>query len=129
MVTIGRFAGAPVVNSLGTARVIGFGGLLAGIGIGLSILTDHWGLALLGYGLCGLGCANVSPVLISSLSRQHSMPVHQAVTAATTIGFAGVLAGPAMIGVIAHYGSLTFAFGLLALLLFGLILGSRRFKD
>ncbi|KJH81779.1 MULTISPECIES: MFS transporter [Pseudomonadaceae] len=129
MVTVGRFAGAPVVNSLGTARVIGFGGLLAGFGIGLSILTEHWGFALLGYGLCGLGCANVSPVLISSLSRQHSMPVHQAITAATTIGFAGVLAGPAVIGVIAHYSSLTLAFGLLAILLFGLTLGSRRFKE
>lgn len=128
MVTIGRFAGAPVVSSLGTARVIGFGGLLAGIGIGLSIAAEHWTLALLGYGLCGLGCANVSPVLISSLSRQQGMPVHQAITAATTIGFAGVLAGPAVIGVIAHYGSLTLAFGLLAALLFALLLGSRRFK-
>ncbi|MCQ4310608.1 MFS transporter [Pseudomonas stutzeri] len=129
MVTIGRFAGTPVVNSLGTARVIGFGGLLAALGIGLSILTEHWVFALLGYGLCGLGCANVSPVLISSLSRQQAMPVNQAITAATTIGFAGVLAGPALIGVIAHYGSLTLAFGLLALLLLGLALGSRRFKE
>lgn len=129
MVTIGRFAGTPVVNSLGTARVIGFGGLLAALGIGLSIFTEHWAFALLGYGLCGLGCANVSPVLISSLSRQQAMPVHQAITAATTIGFAGVLAGPALIGVIAHYGSLTFAFGLLALLLLGLALGSRRFNE
>lgn len=129
MVTIGRFAGAPVVSSLGTAQVIGFGGLLAALGIGLSILTEHWLLALLGYGLCGLGCANVSPVLISSLSRQQVMPVNQAITAATTIGFAGVLAGPALIGVIAHYSSLTLAFGLLALLLLGLMLGSHRFKE
>ncbi len=129
MVTVGRFAGAPVVNSLGTARVIGLGGLLAAFGIGLTILTEHWGLALLGYGLCGLGCANVSPVLISSLSRQNAMPVHQAITAATTIGFAGVLAGPALIGVIAHYASLTLAFGLLAALLIMLALGSRRFRD
>ncbi|WP_217474316.1 MFS transporter [Stutzerimonas stutzeri] len=129
MVTLGRFAGSPVVNSLGTARVIGFGGLLAGAGIVLSIATEHWALALLGYGLCGLGCANVSPVLISSLSRQQSMPVHQAITAATTIGFAGVLAGPAVIGVIAHYGSLTLAFGLLAMLLFALALGGRRFTE
>lgn len=129
MVTIGRFAGGPVVNALGTARVIGFGGLLAAIGIGLSLVTEHWAFALVGYGLCGLGCANVSPVLISSLSRQRGMPVHQAITAATTIGFAGVLAGPALIGVIAHYGSLTLAFGLLALLLASLALGSRRFNE
>lgn len=129
MVTIGRFAGGPVVNALGTARVIGFGGLVAAIGIALSLLTEHWALALIGYGLCGLGCANVSPVLISSLSRQRSMPVHQAITAATTIGFAGVLAGPALIGIIAHYGSLTLAFGLLAVLLASLALGGRRFNE
>ena len=129
MVTLGRFAGGRVVNSLGTARVVAFGGLLAAAGIGLSIVTDHWALALLGYGLCGLGCANVSPVLISSLSRQDAMPVHLAVTAATTVGFAGVLVGPAVIGLIAHYSSLTIAFALLALLLASLVLGSRRFVD
>jgi len=129
MVTVGRFAGGRVVNSLGTAPVVAFGGLLAAAGIGLSIITDHWVLALLGYGLCGLGCANVSPVLISSLSRQDAMPVHLAVTAATTVGFAGVLVGPAMIGLIAHYSSLTMAFVLLALLLASLVLGSRRFVD
>ncbi len=129
MVTIARFAGAPVVNALGTARVIGFGGLLAALGIAIGLVTEHWALTLLGYGLCGLGCANVSPVLISSLSRQQLVPVHQAITAATTIGFAGVLAGPALMGVIAHYASLTFAFGLVALLLAGLVLGSRRFAE
>lgn len=129
MVTVGRFAGGRVVNSLGTARVVAFGGLLAAAGIGLSITTDYWALALLGYGLCGLGCANVSPVLISSLSRQDAMPVHLAVTAATTVGFAGVLVGPAMIGLIAHFSSLTMAFVLLALLLASLVIGSRRFVD
>ncbi|NHC12075.1 MFS transporter [Stutzerimonas degradans] len=129
MVTIGRFAGAPIVNSLGTARTIALGGVLAAMGIALSIFAEHWALALVGYGLCGLGCANVSPVLISSLSRQDAMPVHLAVTAATTVGFAGVLAGPALIGLIAHYSSLAVAFGLLSLLLLSIAFGSRRFAD
>ena len=129
MVTIARFTGAPLIHALGTARVISLGGLLAAVGIAIGLFTEHWGFALLGYGLCGLGCANVSPVLISSLSRQQIMPVHQAVTAATTIGFAGVLAGPALMGLVAHYASLTLAFGLVALMLAGLVLGSRRFAE
>ncbi|MCQ4303563.1 MFS transporter [Stutzerimonas frequens] len=127
MVTIARFAGAPLVNSLGTARVIAFGGMLAAFGIGLSLTAEHWALALVGYGLCGLGCANVSPVLISSLSRQDGMPVQLAVTVATTIGFAGVLAGPAMMGVVAHFSSLGMAFALLAVLLLGIVPFCRRF--
>jgi len=127
MVTIARFAGAPLVNSLGTARVIAFGGMLAAFGIGLSLTAEHWALALVGYGLCGLGCANVSPVLISSLSRQDGMPVQLAVTVATTIGFAGVLAGPAMMGMVAHFSSLGMAFALLAVLLVGIVPFCRRF--
>lgn len=127
MVTIARFAGAPLVNSLGTARVIAFGGMLAAFGIGLSLTAEHWALALVGYGLCGLGCANVSPVLISSLSRQDGMPVQLAVTVATTIGFAGVLAGPAMMGMVAHFSSLGTAFALLAVLLLGIVPFCRRF--
>lgn len=127
MVTIARFAGAPLVNSLGTARVIAFGGMLAAFGIGLSLTAEHWALALVGYGLCGLGCANVSPVLISSLSRQDDMPVQLAVTVATTIGFAGVLAGPAMMGMVAHFSSLGMAFALLAVLLLGIVPFCRRF--
>ncbi len=127
MVTIARFAGAPLVNSLGTARVIAFGGMLAAFGIGLSLTADHWALALVGYGLCGLGCANVSPVLISSLSRQDGMPVQLAVTVATTIGFAGVLAGPAMMGMVAHFSSLGMAFALLAVLLLGIVPFCRRY--
>ena len=127
MVTIARFAGAPLVNSLSTARVIAFGGMLAAFGIGLSLTAEHWALALVGYGLCGLGCANVSPVLISSLSRQDGMPVQLAVTVATTIGFAGVLAGPAMMGMVAHFSSLGMAFALLAVLLLGIVPFCRRF--
>ncbi|MCQ4261662.1 MFS transporter [Stutzerimonas stutzeri] len=127
MVTIARFAGGPLVTALGTARVIAFGGLLAAFGIGLSLAAEHWAVALVGYGLCGLGCANVSPVLISSLSRQDGMPVQLAVTVATTIGFAGVLAGPAMMGVVAHFSSLGMAFALLAVLLVGIVPFCRRF--
>ncbi|UEG63448.1 MFS transporter [Stutzerimonas chloritidismutans] len=127
MVTIARFAGGPLVNALGTARVIASGGLLAAFGIGLSLAAEHWAVALIGYGLCGLGCANVSPVLISSLSRQDGMPVQLAVTVATTIGFAGVLAGPAMMGVVAHFSSLGMAFALLAVLLIGIVPFCRRF--
>ncbi len=114
MVATGRFLGDGLVQLLGRVRLIVGGGLLAASGIILSIVTEHWAIALVGYALCGLGCANVSPVLISSLSKQTHMPTHLAITAATTIGFAGVLAGPAMMGAVAHYSSLSAAFSVLA---------------
>lgn len=117
MVTVGRFLGKHIVERLGHALTIISGSLIAAAGISISVVAEHWSLALLGYALCGLGCANISPLLISSLSKQSVMPVHLAVTAATTVGFAGVLAGPAIMGLIAHYSSLAAAFLMLTLLL------------
>lgn len=128
MVATGRFLGDGLVRLLGRVRIIVGGGLLAAAGIALSIITDHWAIALFGYALCGLGCANVSPVLISSLSQQTHMPTHLAITAATTIGFAGVLAGPAMMGAVAHYSSLSTAFAVLAGLLLVVAACGPRFK-
>ncbi len=128
MVATGRFLGDGLVRSLGRVRIIAGGGLLAAAGIALSIISSHWGIALFGYALCGLGCANVSPVLISSLSQQTYMPTHLAITAATTIGFAGVLAGPAMMGAVAHYSSLSVAFAVLAGLLLVVAACGPRFK-
>lgn len=128
MVATGRFLGDGLVRLLGRVRIIVGGGLLAAAGIALSIITTHWGVALFGYALCGLGCANVSPVLISSLSKQTHMPTHLAITAATTIGFAGVLAGPAMMGAVAHYSSLSAAFAVLAAALLLVAACGPRFK-
>lgn len=127
-VATGRFLGDSLVQMLGRVRVIVGGGLLAAGGVALSIISTHWGVGLLGFALCGLGCANVSPVLISSLSKQTYMPTHLAITAATTIGFAGVLAGPAMMGAVAHYSSLSAAFAVLAGLLLVVAAFGHRFK-
>lgn len=128
LVAVGRFLGDGLVELLGRVRIIVGGGLLAAGGIALSILASHWSIALVGYGLCGLGCANVSPVLISSLNQQTHMPPHLAITAATTIGFAGVLAGPALMGAIAHYSSLSVAFAALAATLLLVAAYGPRFK-
>ena len=128
MVATGRFLGDGLGQMLGRVRVIVGGGLLAASGVALSIISTHWGVGLLGFALCGLGCANVSPVLISSLSKQTYMPTHLAITAATTIGFAGVLAGPAMMGAVAHYSSLSAAFAVLAGLLLVVAAFGHRFK-
>lgn len=128
MITLGRFLGDDLTLRLGQTRVIVLGSLLAGSGILLGLLTAHWSLSLIGYGLCGLGAANVSPLVISSLNRQKRMPPHLAVTMATTIGFAGVLAGPAMMGAVAHYTSLVHAFALVALGLLLVAMTGSRFR-
>ena len=55
--------------------------------------------------------------MYSAAGRQTVMPEHLAIAAITTIGYTGILAGPAAIGFIAQATSLSTAFTVLALLL------------
>ncbi|HWK15621.1 MAG TPA: MFS transporter [Rhizobiaceae bacterium] len=114
--TIGRLTGDRVVAWLGNLRVIVFGGLVA-IGGFVLLLTAPWTpLALASFALIGFGAANIVPVLFSLAGRQKVMPVGLAVAAMTTIGYAGILAGPAAVGFVSQALGLPAAFWMLAAL-------------
>ncbi|MGE8347991.1 MFS transporter [Pseudomonas helleri] len=114
-----RLAGDWMVTRFKPARVIVMGSLCASLGIVFSLLTSSWSFSLLGYALVGVGCANIVPVLFSAVARQTHMPQGTAVPAMTTLGYAGVLMGPALIGFVAHASSLQLALGLVAIALLG----------
>ncbi|MFC6339938.1 MFS transporter [Pseudomonas sp. CCM 7891] len=126
--TVGRLTGDAIVRRLGATRVIVIGGTLAAAGILLTTLLSGWETALLGYALVGAGCSNIVPVLYTAVGKQKVMPEHIAVPAITTLGYAGILAGPAMIGFIAHGSSLSMAFVLIALLLAGVAISGKILK-
>ena len=123
--TIGRLTGDAIVHRLGAKRVIVIGGLLATAGMLLATLLPAWETALLGYALVGAGCSNIVPVLYTAVGKQTVMPEHIAVPAITTLGYAGILAGPALIGFIAHGSSLSVAFVLIAVLLLGVAISGK----
>lgn len=65
----------------------------------------------------GLGIANLAPILISAASRDKKMESVKAITAVTTVGYGGLLAGPALIGAVSSAISLEGAFlGIVCLL-------------
>jgi len=124
--TAGRLAGDRIVDRLGPRRVVLTGGLCAAAGFVASVAAPSWQAALGGYALVGVGCANIVPVLFSAVGRQTAMPENVAVPAITTLGYAGILAGPAGIGFVAHLTSLPTAFLVLAAMLAAVALSSRR---
>jgi MFS family permease len=126
--TVGRLTGDAIVHRLGATRVIVLGGLTAAGGLFLATFAPSWELALVGYALLGAGCSNIVPVLYTAVGKQTVMPESVAVPAITTLGYAGSLAGPAVIGFIAHGSSLSFAFGLMALLLVAVAIGGKVLK-
>ncbi|WP_322615379.1 MFS transporter [Pseudomonas sp. BIC9C] len=123
--TVGRLTGDKIVRRLGATRVIVFGGLTAAAGLLLATFAPGWEAALVGYAMLGAGCSNIVPVLYTAVGKQTVMPESIAVPAITTLGYAGILAGPAVIGFIAHGSSLSFAFALMALLLVAVAVGGK----
>lgn len=126
--TAGRLSGDRVVARMGRRRVVIVGGALAAAGIALATLVPSWWVALLGFALVGLGCSNIVPVLFTAVGRQTTMPQQVAVPAMATLAYAGVLAGPAGIGFIAHQSSLSVALLLVAVLLVGVSFSGRFLK-
>ncbi|MGH1590023.1 MFS transporter [Methylobacterium phyllosphaerae] len=126
--TAGRLTGDRVVARLGRRRVVILGGLLAAAGLALSVVVPAWEAALAGYALVGAGCANIVPVLFTAAGRQTAIPARVAVPAVTTLGYAGVLAGPALIGFVAQALGLPAAFLLVAALLLGVAATGRSLR-
>ncbi|WPP01602.1 MFS transporter [Pseudomonas sp. HR96] len=111
--TLGRLLGDRVVARLGGVRVVWLGGLCAAGGLALALLVPVWPAALVGFALLGGGCSNLVPVFYSAVSRQTLMPQSTAIPAMTSLGYAGILVGPAAIGGVAHLSNLPVALGML----------------
>ncbi len=115
--TAGRLGGDRLVQALGGRRVLLGGAGCAACGLTLAVAVPSAPAALGGFLLVGAGAANIVPVLYSGLGRQRVMAPNLAVAGVTTLGYAGILAGPALIGGIARWAGLSTAFLVVAAML------------
>ncbi|EPW3169288.1 MFS transporter [Providencia stuartii] len=115
--TIGRLTGDKIVMRVGSARVVFWSALLACIGFMIAVLSPYLSIAIIGYALVGAGCSNIVPVMFSSIGKQNTMPEALAVPAVSTLGYLGILAGPAAIGFVAFQFTLATALLTIAALL------------
>ncbi|GAA4467054.1 MFS transporter [Nibrella saemangeumensis] len=112
-----RLTGDKLVARLSGKTVVVGGSLLGAVGLGVTILSPWvWG-AMAGFVLLGLGAANIVPIFFSEAGRLPGISPTVSIPAITTIGYTGLLAGPALLGFIAQQFSLPTAFGFLTVLL------------
>ena len=111
-----RFLGDRVVQRIGALPVAVGGALLAFGGILLVMFAPADALLYVGFFAIGIGSANIVPVFFSLMGRQNVMPVSAAVSAVSTMGYLGILAGPAAIGFVSSLTTLQTAFAMLAAL-------------
>jgi predicted MFS family arabinose efflux permease len=113
----GRFMGDGLSNRLGDRTVLLWGGIIAVLGMFIAVHASSALAALTGFLLIGAGASNTAPILFRLAGAQTQMPTGLAVAAISTVGYSGVLLGPALIGFVAQQIGLPNAFIMLALLL------------
>lgn len=119
--TTGRFMGDSLTKRWQPERIVRFGGLAAAIGFLTVVLSDSPYLALVGFALIGIGLANIIPLAFSAAGNHPEIPTSVGIAGVATIGYAGFLAGPPIIGLVAEVTSLRVAFFLLTIMTISMI--------
>lgn len=113
----GRLTGDRLMARRGPIWAVRAGAGLAAGGFLLAACTPWTLTALCGFVLIGLGASNIVPVLFSAAGRLPGTSPAIAIATATTLGYAGLVGGPALIGFVSQASSLPVAFASVAGLL------------
>lgn len=113
---IGRFSGDKIVARVGEMAVIRAGGLIAALGMLGGLLMDTVAAAFAGFAILGLGISTLMPLVYSAAGSHPGVSSVRGVASIATMGFAGLLVGPPVLGTIAESTSLRAALGIVVLL-------------
>lgn len=116
---LARWFGEPVQRRLGPHRLLATGGGIAATGLALAVVVAAPITGYLGFGLAGLGLAFSFPVVMDLASetgkRADGSGGERELGLVTTIAYTGFLAGPPIVGGLAHVSSLVVSLGFVAL--------------
>ncbi|WP_246850363.1 MFS transporter [Rufibacter roseolus] len=123
-----RFIADWLTTKLGLKKVLQLSGTLTAVGLAISVIFPHMVTAIIGFLLVGAGVSAVVPLVYGVAGKSKTMAPSMALAAVSTIGFAGFLVGPPLIGMLAGLSSLRLSFAIIALMGVSVALLSRRVK-
>jgi MFS family permease len=109
-----RFAGDRLVLRFGALRMMVLGGLGMFGGLLLAVLSTHFLLSALGFAVVGLAAANVVPLIFGAAARIPGMSAGGGLATVATLGYAGLLLAPPLLGAIAAHANIAVALGILS---------------
>ncbi len=115
VMALGRIAGNSAVEHFGRKTLLVAGGALIAIGVLVAVLSPWTLLSIAGFGIIGLGAANIVPILMSAAAQTPGMAPSVAIGSVATMLLAGFLVGPPLIGFVSNASNLNVGFGLLAI--------------
>ncbi|AHJ98178.1 MFS transporter [Hymenobacter swuensis] len=125
----GRFVADWFTDRFGRKKTLVISGLLEAAGLLLAVAWPGLLTATLGFMLVGLGVSSVVPLVYGAAGRSKTMPAGVALAAVSTVGFAGFLLGPPVIGLVAGATSLRVSFALIALMGLAVALLAQRVEE
>jgi hypothetical protein len=124
---LGRLVGDRVAEAIGASTAVGGGALIAALGLGLALALPTPAPAIAGFAVMGAGLSVVFPLTLRAAGI-HGDAAAPALAAVSTVGYAGFLAGPPLIGVLAEVSSLQAALALVCALCLVAAVASRRYR-
>ncbi|MBB4077587.1 MFS family permease [Lewinella aquimaris] len=100
---VGRSVGDYVRARIGSLSVVRIGAFLSFLGVSAAILFPTPLVSILGFGLVGLGLANIVPVIFSEASKVPGLRPGVGISSVSTIGYSAFLFGPPLIGFVSDY--------------------------
>jgi MFS family permease len=114
--TLSRFGGKYIIQSIGRRWTMTAGALLAASGFVLVASLANPSASIFGFTLIGLGAANLVP-LVFTLVSESGGTLSSNISLVSTVGYTGILTGPAVIGFVVHARGFGVAFGGVACLM------------
>jgi MFS family permease len=112
-----RMAGDRLTEIWGAARLVSWGAALSAIGLGSALIIAQPLPAIVGFGFMGLGLAAINPIALRLGGSQPGIASGVGIAAVATMGYAGGLAGPPLIGSVAGVVGLRSALAIVLVLL------------
>jgi len=127
--TGGRIFGDKVRGVYGDTKLIIGGGVLATLGLSMALLFPSPEVAVAGFFLVGLGLSTIVPIAYSIAGNTRDLPSGVGLAMVTTVGYAGFLFGPPIIGFVADVSNLRIGLAfVLILFLLMTVLGTIRHR-
>jgi MFS family permease len=102
MMTVGRLVGDRLATRLGPVTLVRRCGVLAAVGLGAALLVNRPVAGVLGFGVFGAGLSCIAPLVFSAAGNRDPDRAGQAIARVASLGWAGFLVGPIVIGGVAQ---------------------------
>jgi hypothetical protein len=114
---LSRLVGDRMTELLGGGRLVTLGAILGAIGLGMALTLHTTVPGIAGFTMLGLGLGAIVPIALRAGGSHPGIPSGLGIAAVSTMGYAGSLSGPPIIGIFAGMLGIRAALGLVVALL------------